>query len=81
MRLDGDKHLLGFDNMDDRAVKGTTDWKQFEFVLDVPTGAVNVLFGNLISGKGTNLGGRFYTGDRWQRNSVDQSSFARTNAD
>ena len=42
MRLDGDKHLLGFDNMDDRPVIGTTNWKQYELVLDVPAESVTL---------------------------------------
>ncbi len=52
MRLDGNRRLLGFDNMMTRAVKGTTDWKQFEVVLDISAEAVNIVFGTLISGKG-----------------------------
>ncbi len=52
MRLDGNRRTLGFDNMMTRAVKGTTDWKQYEVVLDVPAEAVNIVFGTLISGKG-----------------------------
>lgn len=52
MRVDGNRHLLGFDNMLDRAATGTTDWKQFEIVLDVPTEAVNIVVGTFLSGKG-----------------------------
>ena len=52
MRLDGFNRLLGFDNMMPRAVKGTTDWKQYEVVLDVPPETVNILFGALLSGTG-----------------------------
>ena len=52
MRLDGDKRLLGFDNMMPRAVKGTSDWKQYEVVLDVPQETVNILFGTLLAGTG-----------------------------
>lgn len=52
MRLDGDKRLLGFDNMMPRAVKGTTDWKQYEVVLDVPQETMNILFGTLLAGTG-----------------------------
>jgi len=43
---------LSFDNMQDRAVKGTTDWKKYEIVLDVPNNASNMAFGALISGTG-----------------------------
>lgn len=33
MRVDGNRRMLGFDNILNRAVTGTTDWKQFEVVL------------------------------------------------
>ncbi len=43
LRIDGEgsftginNKTLGFDNMEDRAIKGTTDWKLYEIVLDVP---------------------------------------------
>jgi uncharacterized protein (TIGR02246 family) len=52
MRVDGNRRTLGFDNMLNRAATGTTDWKQFEVVLDVPTEAVNVVIGTFLSGKG-----------------------------
>lgn len=52
MRVDGNRRLLGFDNMLNRAVSGTTDWKRYEVVLDVPPEAVNIFFGTLIDGKG-----------------------------
>ena len=33
LRIDGTKsEMLGFDNMQDRAIKGTTDWKKYEIV-------------------------------------------------
>ena len=51
-RLDGAKSMLGFDNMDNRAVKGTTDWKKYELTLDVPTNTVNIAFGAFIGGSG-----------------------------
>jgi hypothetical protein len=39
--------------MGDRAIKGTTDWKQYEVVLDVPKeGAAQIYFGVLLAGKG-----------------------------
>ncbi len=52
MRVDGNRHTLGFDNMDDRAVTGTSDWKQYSVVLDVPAEAVNIYFGTLVQGAG-----------------------------
>jgi hypothetical protein len=48
----GSNGILGFDNMENRAVKGTTDWKRYEIVLDVPEGATNLAYGALLSGPG-----------------------------
>src|SRR5262249_47555318 len=51
MRVDG-KQLgapLGFDNMMDRPIKGTTAWRSYEVVLDVPAEASGVAFGILLS--------------------------------
>jgi len=53
MRVDGvAEKMLGFDNMDHRAVKGTTEWKRYEITLDVPESAVAIAFGILVAGKG-----------------------------
>ncbi len=43
---------LAFDNMQDRAIQGTTDWKKYEIVLDVPQRASKLAYGALIRGKG-----------------------------
>ncbi len=51
MRLDGvDTHLL--DNMEDRPIQGTTDWRTYEVVLDVPEQSQAIAFGCLLVGKG-----------------------------
>ena len=53
MRIDGkEKTGLAFDNMMERPVKGTTDWKKYEVVLDVPAEAEEIFFGFLVAGKG-----------------------------
>ncbi|MBX9692737.1 MAG: hypothetical protein K2Z81_10160 [Cyanobacteria bacterium] len=53
MRIDGFRgDILNFDNMDDRQVKGTNDWKPYEIVLDVPRGSANISIGTLLSGRG-----------------------------
>jgi RNA polymerase sigma factor (sigma-70 family) len=44
--------MLGFDNMDGRAPKGTTDWQDYSIVLDVPADAARVNYGFFVSGKG-----------------------------
>ena len=54
MRVDGaDKKVLSFDNMQNRAIKGTKDWTRYDVVLDVGDGAASVAFGVLLSGEGT----------------------------
>jgi serine/threonine-protein kinase len=54
MRVDeGEKHTLRFDNMLDRPVKGTTEWRRYEVVLDVPRTATRVCFGVVLVGGGT----------------------------
>ncbi len=53
MRLDdGARKMLGFDNMDHRPVKGTTDWHKYRITLDVPESTVNIVFGVYISDRG-----------------------------
>lgn len=53
MRVDGSEtKLLAFDNMDSRAVTGTTDWKKYEIVLDVPSGSIDIAFGYFLAGGG-----------------------------
>jgi len=54
MRVDGEKGTtLSFDNMHNRPIKGTTIWKKYEIILDVPKESVNLAFGVLLSGTGS----------------------------
>jgi hypothetical protein len=52
MRVDGAGSLLAFDNMQNRPIKGTTDWKRYDVVLDVPPEAKALAFGLLLAGNG-----------------------------
>lgn len=52
MRVDTPKGPVAFDNMQDRPLKGTSGWKSYEVVLDVPQGATGIFFGVLLQGKG-----------------------------
>lgn len=54
LRIDGtDKtQTLGFDNMQDRKITGTCDWKICEIILDVPKHSDTFNFGVLLSGTG-----------------------------
>src|SRR6202030_365980 len=50
LRVDGSAGTLIRDNMEDRALHGTTDWTQASIVLDVAEQAKILLFGALVSG-------------------------------
>jgi hypothetical protein len=53
MRIDGeDTKQLGFDNMQDRAITGTTDWNKFKIVLDIPSNSKAINYGVLLGGLG-----------------------------
>jgi len=54
LRIDGQERgqMLGFDNMDNRPVKGTSDWQEASVVLDVPAGASALAYGFFVSGGG-----------------------------
>jgi hypothetical protein len=52
MRIDKDGRMLAFDNMQDRPIKGTSEWRRYEVVLDVPEDASGIFFGVLLSGTG-----------------------------
>jgi hypothetical protein len=51
-RVDAENGILAFDNMDDRPIKGTTDWKEYSVVLDVPENAYALAYGIFIAGAG-----------------------------
>lgn len=46
------KKPLSFDNMSNRSIKGTTDWKKYEIILDVPLESSKLNYGLLINGTG-----------------------------
>ena len=52
-RVDGESGVLAFDNMQQRSVKGTTDWKRYEIELPVAKEATNINFGAILPGDGT----------------------------
>jgi hypothetical protein len=51
LRIDGETKSL-LDNMANRPIKGTTGWKQYDCVLDVPDEAMHVVFGLGYGGDG-----------------------------
>jgi hypothetical protein len=54
LRIDGETRgqSLQFDNMDNRAVKGSSDWQEASVVLDVPAGATALAYGFFVAGGG-----------------------------
>ena len=52
MRIDGPGVMQGFDNFSSRPLIGTSDWHQVEVILDVPTDAIGISLGALMSGSG-----------------------------
>ncbi len=54
MRVDGVEKgtSLAFDNMQNRPIKGTTEWQRYEIVLSVPQDSTNIAFGILLEGSG-----------------------------
>lgn len=54
MRIDGSQRhgSLSLDNMQNRPIKGTTDWHKYEVVLDVPEESIAIALGILLTGKG-----------------------------
>jgi len=58
-RIDGSKNeagrpaILGFDNMQARGPRGTTEWTKYEITMPVPAEAQNINFGVLHPGNGT----------------------------
>jgi hypothetical protein len=53
MRVDKGARAVGFDNMQDRPIKGTTTWQDYDVVLDVPQDATLIAFGILLSKSGS----------------------------
>ena len=50
---DSDMKYLWFDNMQDRPIKGTNDWKKFHIAFDVPDKSSSLNFGVLLAGPGS----------------------------
>ena len=54
LRVDGENRAtLGFDNMNDRGLKGDNEWTQVSIKIDVSKEAININYGGLFPGEGT----------------------------
>ena len=52
LRIDRGSKPVSFDNMQKRPIKGTTEWKKYEIVLDVTNDATRIAYGGLVQGTG-----------------------------
>ncbi len=52
MRVDASHVRRPFDNMRNRPIRGTTDWREYSIVLDVPDDATSIVVGGLMRGRG-----------------------------
>ncbi len=52
LRADKGQTAVAFDNMQNRAIKGTQAWSPHDVVLDIPEDATGISFGVLLSGTG-----------------------------
>jgi hypothetical protein len=58
MRIDGERQqnnapaALGFDNMQNRPIKGSNGWQRYDVVLDVPPSAEGIAMGIVLDGTG-----------------------------
>lgn len=52
MRVDQGKDMVVLDDMEDRPIKGTTNWQRYDVVLDIPQNATGISFGILLAGTG-----------------------------
>jgi len=52
LTVDGERRRFVFDNMAGRTIRGTTDWKMYSIVVDVPVEAKRISIGMYVWGKG-----------------------------
>ncbi|HEX7493416.1 MAG TPA: MG2 domain-containing protein, partial [Bacteroidales bacterium] len=52
LRIDGEKVSLKFDNMTQRNIHGTSDWKQYSIKMMLPKDAATIKIGALLTGTG-----------------------------
>ena len=53
LRLDGESDFVGFDNMQDRGLKGNNEWKQYSIELAYTKETKSIVLGGLVVGPGT----------------------------
>lgn len=53
LRVDGPTSILSLNNMSEFAVRGTTDWRRYEYELTVNSAGRQIIFGTFLAGTGT----------------------------
>jgi hypothetical protein len=53
MQIEGTGASLALDNMRDREIRGTADWRQYQVVIDVSDEAESISFGAFLNGAGS----------------------------
>lgn len=54
MRIDGpNRQVLALDDMQSRPIRGTSRWRRYSIVLNVPASATHINYGFLLAGSGT----------------------------
>jgi len=51
-RADKGKGTVAFENMEKRPIKGNTEWKNYDIVLDIPADTTSLYYGALVAGSG-----------------------------
>ena len=52
LRVDGQTKPITLANMSGRLIKGTTDWRRYDIVLDVPAQTIGLAYGVMVLGRG-----------------------------
>jgi len=52
LRIDGEEGMLKFDNMLQKNIQGSSDWKMYSVILPLPEDAKTIVIGALLSGTG-----------------------------
>ena len=52
LRIDGNRKILAFDNMENQNVHGTKDWQKYSITLPYPENAERIIVAGIMTGKG-----------------------------
>jgi hypothetical protein len=52
LRIVGEEGVMKFNNMQNKNIKGTKDWKEYRIDFELPADATQIVFGGLLTGEG-----------------------------